>query len=265
MFLGTKQGLLRLLKKHERDSRDTTTEVGVKLLSPFPPDKKKDDISCEDQNYVEKIVNRACDYLSNKDGNATAAKSVYRSILDDYIQFTAPVFYMQSYPQIGEEFGLHFFEPRYRALIASVMKDRPDCRNGEPITADENGNFPGFIYANHNRVEPGKIAMIVHVRQCHIYSDGRADVILVPVAYVRLQKVWKQSRAGHLYMAKSFRLGEEGTRQIENTVRQTSTQEFVLGSRSSGNLRGGLASLFQFLIASGHFEAPEVQAENTGE
>lgn len=117
----------------------------------------------------------------------------------------SPLFYMPGRTQLGGRFALHFFEPRYRTLIAEVMAPLPaSARMGKPISAEAR---PTFIYANRSRLSIGTIATIVEVIQCRIYQDGTADVMLEPTGYARIEIVWERPNSGQLWEAEAFKLG----------------------------------------------------------
>lgn len=78
---------------------------------------------------------------------------------------------------LGEPYELHFYEPRYRLLIAEVMRDHPEeAKQGGHIE-----NPPCFVHANRGCQEtnPGTL---VQVQRCEVFPDGRADVLLLPKA-----------------------------------------------------------------------------------
>ena len=79
---------------------------------------------------------------------------------------------------LGEPYELHFFEPRYRLLIAEVMKGYPEsAKSGGRIQ-----NPPIFVHANRGPLAPTTPATLVEVVRCEIFPDGRADVVLMPKA-----------------------------------------------------------------------------------
>ena len=78
---------------------------------------------------------------------------------------------------LGEPYELHFYEPRYRMLIAQVMQDYPEeAKNGGHIA-----NPPVFVHANRG-LSPTMPATLVQVMRCEIFPDGRANVQLMPQA-----------------------------------------------------------------------------------
>ena len=116
---------------------------------------------------------------------------------------------------------MHFFEPRYRLLIAEVMaREPPHHRAGVPIVPSSRRNFPRFIYANHTPLAPRSPACIVQVRQCRIYENSTADVLLVPIAHVWLERISVRPNTGGLYEATVIRMGGGASRAVENNVRR---------------------------------------------
>jgi hypothetical protein len=140
---------------------------------------------------------------------------LYRYILSNFIRFTSPLFYMPDRITIGNEFGIHFFEPRYRTLIGEVMSPYPNSfKNGDPITPDTShlyhptNLYPSFIYANKSPLKRGTSACIVEVRQCVIHHNQTADVFLMPVSYVRIEHVWERPGSHNLYEGSVMKMGD---------------------------------------------------------
>lgn len=127
----------------------------------------------------------------------------------------SPLFYMPGRTKLGERFGLHFFEPRYRTLIAEIMAPFPASeRRGKPITSTPK---PTFIYANRSRLNIGTIATIVEVVVCRIYQDGTADVILEPSAYARIEKAQERPDAGQLWEGEAVKLQRFETHETDQS------------------------------------------------
>ena len=142
--------------------------------------------------------------------------NVYRMAYEQHILFTGPVFYMTERVRLEQAIGLHFFEPRYRYLIRQVMDDWPEeARHGGPIEANEDGDFPTFIYAHKSPLAPSTPACLVQVRECFVHADGSADVQLLPVAYVWLRHLWTKPNTGNLYYATCQRMGGMQTQEME--------------------------------------------------
>lgn len=147
-------------------------------------------------------------------------EELFRYILANYIRYESPLFYMpDNSVVIGQEFGLHFFEPRYRRLIREVMAPYPDLfTDGRAITEENGlvGKPPTFIYAHRSPLKKGIIACIVQVMECSIHPDGRADVFLRPIHYVRITEVYEQRiPRDHLYFCKTVRLSFNEEKQYE--------------------------------------------------
>lgn len=143
---------------------------------------------------------------------------LFRHLVKHYFRITGPVFYMPGQARLGQEFGLHFFEPRYRLLIEEVMAEEPSAhRHGMPIVPLKGRTFPQFIYANHSSLAPGSPACLVQVRQCSIYPDRRADVVLKPIAYVWLERIVVRPNSGNLCEATVTRMGQIASHAIEHS------------------------------------------------
>lgn len=144
---------------------------------------------------------------------------LYRYLLSNHIRYCAPVFYMPDEGiQLAHPFSLHFFEPRYRRLIAEVMAPYPQSfRNGGNTTPPDGITPPPtFIYGNRSPFKRGNLALIVRVMQCVIKRDGTADVCLCPLEHVRVEEIWEQEGMhDHLYFARVMKIGQEEQREIE--------------------------------------------------
>ena len=137
-------------------------------------------------------------------------RSIFQRLIRDYLRFTSPLFHMQGQVQLGHSFGLHFFEPRYRHLIATVMRGFES--QGEPLD-DEEG--PTFLYAHTSPLAPLAVACVVQVQRCHIYPDGSADVTLVPIHYVWLERIREIPHTGRLYEGQSLRMSYAHSQTME--------------------------------------------------
>jgi hypothetical protein len=136
------------------------------------------------------------------------AQSLLHISVKDYIRFKAPVFVMTSTLQLGQPYALHFFEHRYRILIAEVMHHQPlSAKQGGAI--DYSLPLPDFLHANVMPLAPTTPAVIVRVMRCEIFPDGQADVLLVPISYVWLERIRVRPNTRHLYEATSIRMGKE--------------------------------------------------------
>lgn len=134
---------------------------------------------------------------------------LYRMILARYMRFTSPIFCMTDRRvQLGTPISLHFFEPRYRLLIQMVMEGYPqEFRDGRSITTKQ---LPSFVYAHEPPFDVNSKACLVEVHRCHIdEDDGRANVLLMPVSFVRMERVWERPNTGNLYFAQCLRLSKD--------------------------------------------------------
>ena len=97
-------------------------------------------------------------------------KAQYRLREDGDILKEYPVFFMGGSPVVhGHPFGIHFFEPRYRRLVAHAMNtDRK------------------FVYAV-KRPRANLRAMLCECHRVLIYPDGRANLYVLPVATVAVK------------------------------------------------------------------------------
>ena len=152
---------------------------------------------------------------------------LYCHLLNGYVRYQSPLFFMPDDVRLGNLFGLHFFEPRYRQLIANVMARYPaSTKNGSVLTAERcGGTFPTFIYAHNAPLKPGTTACIVQVRQCTIYQNGTADVGLMPISYVRIEAVGTYDQSTNLYGAIASRLSRHDSLGIEFPSRESQSRE----------------------------------------
>jgi len=172
---------------------------------------------------------------------------LYRSIVLRHLRYKGPVFIMGSSVLLGSSYGLHFFEPRYRVLISEVMaRYSVSARRGEQIVPSVPGIFPPtshsimdddikssvldlveknqsllgeyhlptFIHA-HRGFRSNCAATIVQVQICSINPNGSADVLLKPIAYIWIEKIWERRGTGGLYEARGIRMGAELSERFE--------------------------------------------------
>lgn len=218
-----------------------------RTVSESSPDSK---ISpAEDEDLLE----QACAAIqSHPPHHHTASSSgmyqcLYRSILLRHLRYQGPVFIMDSLVRLGDPYGLHFFEPRYRVLISEVMaRYSVSARRGEQIVPSVPGIFPPtshsimdddikssvldlveknqsllgeyhlptFIHA-HRGFRSNCAATIVQVQICSINPNGSADVLLKPIAYIWIEKIWERRGTGGLYEARGIRMGAELSERFE--------------------------------------------------
>jgi hypothetical protein len=138
--------------------------------------------------------------------NMTSFLRLFQRLTSEYIRSDGPIFFMRSHVEIGQVFGLHFFEPRYRILIRTVMEGR--TANGEPMI-----DGPTFIFAHRPPLSVDSVACVVQVLSCFIYEDGSADVTLVPTHYVWLKRFRELPDTGSLFASQCLRLGGDVTQR----------------------------------------------------
>jgi hypothetical protein len=149
-------------------------------------------------------------------------KELYQKIYTTHIQFDAPVFAMPCHLRIGQIYGLHLFEPRYRIMIRDLMQatENPEIASSggtiKPSIRDGVVTPPLLVHANlGSRLAPGENACLVQVVRCNTYEEGQADVQLLPVAWCRLGRICVRPNAGHLFYARVMRLPSQ--REYYNT------------------------------------------------
>lgn len=89
-----------------------------------------------------------------------------------------PCFCMPAHLRLAEPIGIHFFEPRYRRLIALAM--RGDRR---------------FLWAA-GRLAVGQRLYLCEAHNVRTYPDGRADLHVLPVLECAVRRAWSQRVGG---------------------------------------------------------------------
>lgn len=95
-----------------------------------------------------------------------------------------PVFYMRgAASRVGEQFGIHLFEPRYRILIRRSWEGnrRFICAQRKPVTGDT--------------------ALVVEVTVAKFLAGGNADIAGIGIAYAVLQNVRVEEGTAGLHYA----------------------------------------------------------------
>lgn len=163
------------------------------------------------------LVERAHQTLCVKRPELSSFKSIYEHVVNQHLRFKGPVFLMPGQVALGQTYALHMFEPRYRLMIAEAMLHQSvEARNGGRLT----GPPVCFIHANRAPLERSVPAVLVQVVQCQIYADGRADVVLLPVHFVWMERIWIQHDSGDLYYAQCLKMGRGVTSQMNHLQRQ---------------------------------------------
>merc|ERR1711935_129849 len=62
------------------------------------------------------------------------------------------------------------------------------------------------------RAAPGELACLVQLIWCQLYEHGDAEVRLLPVAWVKLDRTWIRRNAGNLFYSKAWRLPPHSVR-----------------------------------------------------
>lgn len=206
----------------------------------------------------EELLEQACSAIeAHPPHHHTATTSgiyqcLYQSVVLRHLRYQAPVFYMNSSVQLGSQYGLHMFEPRYRLLMSEVMSSfplrarrgerigpmvpglfPPSCVHGQRVMEDdikastlnlleENESLlgkyqmPTFIHAHQSPLRRNTPATIVQVQHCAISPDGSADVLLKPIAYIWLEQIWERPGTGGLIEARGIRMGKEAMNAYES-------------------------------------------------
>lgn len=245
-------GLKAFSRHHSFDGNNGYASISDRKLSA----KMKDGDDYDEAHDLVLNAGRCMEHiLRNTASMATFMPPIYmelyRYTLSNYIKFTSPLFYMPDDIELGEEFGIHFFEPRYRLLISEVMAPFPaHYRNGDPITPNQNVNnngedddndddfsYPTFIFANKSPLKRGTTVTIVEVRQCVIHHNQTADVFLMPKSLARIQNVRERPNSHKLYEARVVMLSQE---ECEREVEQSKRRHWVqLQQNTSGGSIGG--------------------------
>ncbi len=189
-----------LLRQVANEERDHVWKAGLQRLLPLDhPIEENTDILEEVRNYLG-------EYITHKD--------IYAKIVTRHLKFEAPMFLMPCSVTLGEIYGLHLFEPRYRLMIRDLMdacEDPQAARNGESIRPGQTEDgvlqpplIIHFCLPQHLRT--GAMACLVQVVWCRTYEQETADVQLMPIAWVRLDNVWCRRDQGDLFYAKAMRV-----------------------------------------------------------
>uniref|UniRef100_A0A7S0GDL7 Uncharacterized protein n=1 Tax=Proboscia inermis TaxID=420281 RepID=A0A7S0GDL7_9STRA len=170
------------------------------------------------------LVEHACKAMQeyhdeNQVSYEKSAASVFRLVVMNHIRFSGPVFFMPGHVSMGQPFGLHFFEPRYRILVREVMANQPPSNfNGGQLKLANGRSYPRFIYANHSPLAAGTRACLVEIQSCHMYGNGTADVVLNPVQHVWIQDVWERPGTHGLCYGAAIKMGRKASVAAEGRV-----------------------------------------------
>mmetsp|Transcript_28096 Transcript_28096/g.76223 ORF Transcript_28096/g.76223 Transcript_28096/m.76223 type:complete len:297 (-) Transcript_28096:726-1616(-) len=195
-----------LLRQLGNEHHGMLWREGLARLLPLQQDIL--DVDEDGMESLQKTIRSLKEQFENYQG----CRDIYRRVLTSHIYFNAPVFIMPCYLQIGEIYGLHLFEPRYRVMVHELImgcENPVEASNGGKIRiGQQNGVWtpPFLIHACLGRVAPGELACLVQLVWCHTYDRGTADVRLLPVSWVKLDRIWLRRNAYNLFNAKAWRL-----------------------------------------------------------
>ncbi len=145
------------------------------------------------------------DLLQAADPHQPSFKSLYEILVNQYLRVhDCPVFGMPGIVTMGQPYTVHFFERRYRLMIQLLMANQPDsAKQGGPLSSNVT-----FVHANRAPLQCPLPAVLVRIVQCQMHPDGRADVVLLPLYHVTLEKLWIRENSDHLYMCQALRMGQ---------------------------------------------------------
>jgi hypothetical protein len=173
-----------------------------------------------DPRYMNESVHDIVKRTHKVQGKPSFQK-IYQDVVSKHLRFKGPVFMKSGHVVLGEAYSLLIFEPRYRILIAEVMKDQPaEALAGGPVQGE-----PIFLHANRNPLAPKTPAVLVQIVRCQLHADGSADIICMPRHYVWIERVWLKT--GRLFYAQSLRMTALATRQMHQLV-QSETMTNVM-------------------------------------
>lgn len=163
------------------------------------------------------LVERTHHHLLANTPNSCSYKSIYKQVVNSHLRFKGPVFCMPGQVALGQTYALHLFEYRYRLLIVEAMRHQTvEARDGGRMT----GPPVYFIHANRAPLERSVPAVLVQVVQCQMFADGRADVLLLPLHFMWIERVWVRPDSGHLHYAQCLKMGRHVTLQMNHLQRQ---------------------------------------------
>ena len=147
----------------------------------------------------------------------TSYKTIYKTVCTTQLYFEAPMFIMPCTLKMGELYGLHLFEPRYRIMMHDLLQEKcadpvragqgktPIVARRDPTTGILNPPFLLHACSPSHTIDVGSTVCLVQLAWSKIYEDGTADVRLLPVAFVEIDQVSIRRDAGDLYYAKVLR------------------------------------------------------------
>jgi len=203
-----------LKRQIAHDDHGMLWKEGLRRL--LPSNQDTNDSNDAESMHFERTIRE----IQEQFDNGMGYRDIYKKVLTSHIYFEAQVFMMPCHLQIGETYSLHLFEPRYRVMIHELISgcENPDeARNGAIIRIGRQDGVlqpPYLIHACLGRAAPGELACLVQLIGCQIYANGSADVLLLPVAWVKLDRIWIRRNAGNLFCAKAWRLPPHSVRTL---------------------------------------------------
>jgi hypothetical protein len=193
-----REALLRQLANEERDH---IWKAGLRRMLPLAHSLE------EDADLLQEV-------RTHLGPQSVSHKDIYRKIFTRHLKFEAPMFLMPCSVTLGEIYGLHLFEPRYRVMVRNLMdacEDPQAARNGEPIrpgTTQDGILQPPYLihFCLPQHLRTGALACLIQVVWCRTYEQETADVQLMPIAWVKLDRVWCRQDQGDLFYAKATRV-----------------------------------------------------------
>lgn len=210
-----KDAVIRIAKKEPRLWRAALKDLCINSSSTSSSKSYRDET-------IAHLVERTHRSVQGKrcGDNKCVYKFIYEQVVTWYLRFKGPVFIMPGQVALGQSYALHFFEHRYRLLIAELMRGQPaSALNGGPIDCTSSQKQVCFIHANRN-LDYAAPAVLVQVVQCQIYGDGSADVVLLPIHFVWLERIWVRPNSSSLYYAQCLKMGHVITTQMNHLQRQ---------------------------------------------
>lgn len=177
----------------------------------------------QDNETPESFLDRVRGALSN-----ASCKKIYRHVVSKHIRQVLPVFYMAGHVLLGGSYRLHMFEPRYRLLVHELLKGYPEEAKKGGLTSSGDRPAPIFIHANRHPFGAASPACLVQLVRCNISPrDGTADVMLLPIAYIWLEKIWIRPNSGSLHYAQCIRMGQKATREMHELINQETLESII--------------------------------------
>ena len=131
--------------------------------------------------------------------NISTCKNLYQVILNEHIRVRLPIFFMpHEFDKATPNpiYQLHFFEPRYRLMMAELMRG---------FVQDPGDDGPVFLHVVDMRGPRAKVGALVRIRECVFAPDGRAVAELQLVGSVRLKRCWVRPQSYSLYFGEGYR------------------------------------------------------------